>query len=363
MSFVLQRWQLLLVILARWVNRQQAVVEYLRTENQVLKETHGKRRILLTDDQRRRLAVKGKMLGRKALQEIATIVTPDTILRWHRQLVAAKWDYSHRRKRKPGRPAVSEEIRQLVVRMAQENPSWGCDRIQGALANLGHEISDTTVENILKAHGIEPAPERKRQTTQTTWKTFLKAHWDVLASIDFTTVEVWTKGGLVTFYLLFVMELATRRVHFAGCTTNPNESWMKLIASNLTDPFDGFLRDKRYVLLDRDNKFCETFRELLDQAGVDCVRLPPRSPNLTPHIERFMRTIKEESLCLMIFFGEKSLRNAVGEFLAHYHAERNHQGLENKIIDAGDEVGQSEGEVRCRERLGGILRYYYREAA
>ncbi len=161
------------------------------------------------------MAVKGKILGRKWLEQIGTLFTPDTILRWHQRLVAKKWDYSERRK-SVGRPKTSKEIVELVLRFARDNPSWGFNRIQGALANLGHEISDETVGNILKEHGIEPAGDRKRKTT---WKTFLKAHWDVLASIDFTTVEVWTKGGLVTFYLLFVMELKTRRVHFAGCTT------------------------------------------------------------------------------------------------------------------------------------------------
>jgi HTH-like domain len=218
MKSLLEPWHLLLLILAGWINhRQHSAIEYLRTENQILKEKLGKKRILLDDNQRRRLAVKGKILGRTALQEVATIVTPDTILRWHRELVAAKWNYSERRN-KIGRPPTSDEIVELVLRMARENPTWGYDRIQGALANLGHETSDTTVGNILKAHGIEPVPQRKRQST---WKTFLKAHWDVLAAIDFTTIEVWTKGGLVTFYLLFIMELATRRVHFAGCTENP----------------------------------------------------------------------------------------------------------------------------------------------
>ncbi|MDF1556382.1 MAG: helix-turn-helix domain-containing protein [Deferrisomatales bacterium] len=270
MSFVLQPWQLLLVILAGWVNReQQAVVEYLRTENQIFKEIHRKKRIVLSDDQRRRLAVKGKRLGRKALQNIATIVTPDTILRWHQQLVAAKWDYSDRSKKRPGRPSVSEDVVHLVLRIARENPSWGYDRMQGALANLGHTISDTTVGNILKAHGIEPAPERKRQTT---WRIFLKAHWDVLGAIDFTTVEVWTKGGLVTFYVLFVIELASRRVHFAGCTPNPQEAWMKQMARNLTDPIDGFLNDSRYLLMDRDQKFSKAFRDLLERSDVHCVR-------------------------------------------------------------------------------------------
>jgi len=127
MNFVLQPWQLLVVILTGWLNRrQQAVIDFLLTEVLVLKESNGKRRILLSDEQRRRLAIKGKALGRKALQEIATIVTPDTILRWHRQLVAAKWDYSNRRKAKPGRPPVSDEVTQLILRMARENPTWGC---------------------------------------------------------------------------------------------------------------------------------------------------------------------------------------------------------------------------------------------
>ncbi len=359
MDFVLQPWQLYFVILAGWVNRQQQqVISYLLAENQVLKEIHGKKRILLTDDQRRRLAVKGKVLGRKVLEEVGTLFTPDTILRWHRQLVAQKWDYSKRRK-SVGRPCVAEEVVELVLRFARENPTWGYDRIQGALANLGYHISDQTVGNILKEHGIEPTPDRKQQST---WKTFIKSHWDVLASIDFTTIEVWTKGGLVTYYLLFVMELQTRRVHFAGYTPNPDELWMKQIARNLTDSLDGFLNGKRYLIMDRDTKFCSAFRDILEQDGINCVRLPPRSPNLSPHIERFMKSLKSEALHKMIFFGEKSLHRATVLYLRHYHKERNHQGLENQIIDAGDDIGNADGEIECREHLGGLLRYYYRAA-
>src|SRR5450755_1565865 len=361
MNFVLQPWQLLLAILAGWINRQQQeIIEYLRTENQILKEKLGKRRIVLTDDQRRRLARKGKVLGRKALETIGTLFTPDTILRWHRLLVAKNWDTSGRGTKKPGRPPVADEIRTLVVRLASENPTWGYDRIQGALANLGHTLSDATVGNILKQHGIEPAPDRKRQTT---WQAFLQAHWDVLAVVDFTTVEVWTKNGLVTFYLLFVLELASRRVHFAGSTVNPEEVWMKQVARNLTDAEDGFLNRKRYILMDRDAKFSSAYRVILEDAGVAPVRLPPRSPNLNAHLERFMRRLKEESLDRLIFFGESSLRRAVRQFLEHYHAERNHQGLGNRLIDAGAEVECGAGAVLCRERLGGILRYYYRPAA
>ncbi|WP_197231588.1 hypothetical protein, partial [Novipirellula artificiosorum] len=278
MKFVLQPWQLILIILASWVNRQQQeVIEYLRTENAVLKEKFGKNRISLTDEQRRRLAVKGKLLGHKQLEQVETLFTPDTILRWHRQLVANKWDYSDRKEKRTGRPRIRQVIVDLTVKFAKENPTWGYDRISGALSNIGYNICDSTISNILKAHGIEPAPDRKRTGS---WETFLKAHWDVMASIDFTTVEVWTKSGLTTFYLLFVMELKTRRVDFAGCTTNPNEAWMKTIALELTNHEDGFLKDKRYIIMDRDATFSKAYRDFLRNEGVKPVRLPARSPNL-----------------------------------------------------------------------------------
>jgi transposase InsO family protein len=274
-------------------------------------------------------------------------------------LVAKKWDSSNQRT-KVGRPRVRSEIVELVVRFAKENPTWGYDRIQGTLANVGYPISDQTVGNVLKEHGIEPAPDRKRQTT---WNTVLKSHWDVLASIDFTTIEVWTNGGLVTFYVLFVMEVATRRVHFAGCTPNPHDLWMKQVARNLVDCDDGFLLGKRYLLMDRDTKFSDGFRLILKSEDVNAVRLPPRSPNLNAHIERFFRSVREECLDRMIFFGEDALRRAVKTYLAHYHRERHHQGLGNRLIEPGDGVGRTMGDVECRERLGGLLGYYHRAAA
>ena len=173
MNLVLHPWQLMLMFLASRVNRQQQeVIEYLRTENAVLKAKFGTKRILLNNDQRRRLAVKGKFLGRKLLDEICTLFTPDTILRWHRKLLAAKWDYSDRKK-KQGRPRIRQVIVDLTLQFAKENPTWGCDRIQGELAKVGYQICDSTVANILKAHGIEPAPTRKRTGS---WATFLKAH-------------------------------------------------------------------------------------------------------------------------------------------------------------------------------------------
>jgi putative transposase len=359
MKFVLQPWQLLVVILVGWIQRQQqAIIEFQNEQIRSLLSAQGKKRIRLTDDQRRRLAVKGKALGREALSEIATIVTPDTILRWHRQLVAAKWDYHE--KRQPGRPRVSDEIAQLMLKMAKENPTWGYDRIQGALANLGHHISDTTVGNLLKANGIEPAPDRQRKTS---WRTFLKSHWEVLATVDFTTVEVWTKNGLATYYLLFAMRLASRRVCFAGLTTSPHSAWMQQVARNLTDSIDGFLQGTSYLLLDRDTKYSEAFCQILQQEHIKIVRLPPLSPNLNAHLERFMRSIKSEALEKMIYFGEHSLRTAVKSYLEHYHHERNHQGLGNQLIESAGSGGTPGGKIVCHERLGGILRYYHRQAA
>ncbi len=270
MNFVLKPWQLLLLTLAGWINRyQQDAIEHLLTENQILREKLGKRRILLNDDQRRRLAVKGKVLGRKRLDKLAKIVTPDTLLRWHRELIARKWDHSDKRQ-SVGRPRVGRQIVDLTLRLARENPAWGYDRIQGVLANVGFKISDTTVGNILKAHGIEPAPERK---TRTDWRTFLSAHWDSIAAADFTTVEVWTRSGLVTFYILVVMHLETRRIEIAGATPHPNSEWMQQVGRNLTDCVDGFLRLSTHIILDRDTKHFP-LRRILKSSDIEVVVLP-----------------------------------------------------------------------------------------
>jgi putative transposase len=177
--------QVLLVTLAGWVNRhQQYVIDYLVAENRVLKEQVKGRRLRLTDDQRRRLAAKGRRLGRRVLRQVATIVTPDTILRWHRQLIARKWTFEPKR---PGRPGIMHQISSLIVRMATENPGWGYTRIQGALKNLGHEVARSTVAKVLKANGVPPAPDRP-----SSWRTFLRAHWGAVAGADFFTSEVWT---------------------------------------------------------------------------------------------------------------------------------------------------------------------------
>ena len=352
-------WQIILIALAGCMNREQSVViEYIKEENRVLRELLGKKRLRLNDDQRRRLAAQGKTLGRKLLSTCCSIVTPDTILRWHRKLIAIKYDGSANRK--PGRPRIAVCIRRLIQRMAKENRTWGYKRIQGALANLNYSICKTTIKRILKDHGIKPAPERSKKST---WTEFIRNHWNSLAACDFFTVEVWTPFGLVRYAVFFVMELSTRRVEIAGVAPDPYGSWMVQVARNLTDCLDGFLNGKRYLIHDRDPLYTAQFTSTLAAAGVDCVKLPPKSPNLNAFAERFVRSIKSECLDRMIFFGGKHLRYAIHEYVQHYHLERNHQGLENRLIDPLTKVGSADGAVACRERLGGMLKYYYRKAA
>ena len=185
----------------------------------------------------------------------------------------------------------------------------------------------------------------------------------MLAATDFFTVEVATWNGLVTYYILVVMELSTRRVKMAGITPHPNAAFMQQCARQLTDPFDGFLLGKRYLIHDRDAKFTQAFDHFLRHEGVEPVVLPPRSPNLNAHCERFVRSIKEETLSRLIFIGEGSLRYAIHHYLTHYHSERNHQGLNNQLIAPDLGIGGQTGEVRRQERLCGLLNYYYREAA
>src|SRR5215468_2934089 len=349
---------ILIAMVAGWIQRhQQHVITYLLEENRVLKAQRGGRRLSLTDTERRRLAALAHPLGRQRLQKVATLVTPETLLRWYKRLIAQKFDGSTHH-RQLGRPRVAEEIEQLVIRMAEENATWGYRRIQGALANLGHQIDKITVRNILRRHHLEPAPQRGKGGMG--WAQFLKLHWDVLAATDFFTVEVVTWHGLVTYYVLFVMELATRRVQVAGITPHPTAAVMQQYARQLTDPCEGFLLGKRYFIHDRDTKFTPAFDGLLKDSGVEPLVLPPRSPNLNAHCERFVRSIKEEALNQMIVIGEASLLYILQSYLTYYHHERNHQGLGNQLIVPEPGIGSQKGSVARRERLGGLLNYYHR---
>jgi len=315
----------------------------------------------LTDAERITLAEIAHRLGRKALEDVANVVKPDTLLDWYRRLVAHKFDGSKSR-RYPGRPRIDGEIEQMVVRIAKENSDWGYDRIVGAMANLGYTLSDQTVGNILQRHGILPAPERKRTTT---WSDFIRAHMSVLAGTDFFSVEVLTLRGLVTYYVLFFIHLDSRKVEVSGLTPHPNERWMKQIARNVTmDDWD-FLNNCRYLIHDRDAKYCKSFRNIIESGGVKTLPLSARSPNLNAFSERWVKSAKDDCLSKLILFGEASLRRALREYLVHYHAERNHQGKGNVLLfpTAMKANKRVDGSIGCKERLGGLLKYYHREAA
>jgi putative transposase len=350
--------QFLAAWLAVWLGRVlQREVDYLMSENRVLRERVGDKKLRLTVGERRRLAVLGEQMGRKALAKVATIARPETILRWYRELVAKKYDGS--KKRGPGRPRKRGEIAELVVKMARENEGWGYTRIKGALKNLGHEVGRNTIKRILQEHGIDPAPERGRRMP---WARFIKAHLGVLIGIDFFTVEVLTWFGLVRYHVLFAIDIASRKVEILGMAVNPGGAWMEQIARNLVDVFDGLLLGKRCVLTNRDPLYTEGFREILKRRRVRVLRLPAKRPNLNALAERFVLSIRSECLNRIVPLGEAHLRRAIAEFVQHYPQERNHQGIDNALIVASGHM-RGNGKVVRRDRLGGVLGFYHREAA
>ena len=253
------------LLVASWINRdQQKIIDYLIEEIRVYRDHFKGRRLRFTDDQRRRLSVKAKALGRKALGQFASIVTPDTLLRWFRAFVAGKYDETA--KRSPGRPRIRDAIADLVVEMANENQSWGYTRIRDALHNLGITVERNTVKRILNDHGIKPAPERKRAGAP--WKTFL-------AAIDFFNLEVLTFAGIIRYSVLFSIRLETRQVQIVGITDQPCEEWMKQMARNLTDPVDGFLSGTCCTTLDI-SSWTET--RFLPFGSEACSRMAARNP-------------------------------------------------------------------------------------
>jgi len=344
-----------------WMVNQQLLLQnqYLLVENRILR-AQLPTRLLLTDPERSTLAVIGRRLGRQGLEPVASAAKPDTILAWFRKLVSQKFDGS-RHRLYPGRPPIAREITELIVRMARENSGWGYDRIAGALNNLGHRVSDQTVGNILRRFGMAPAPKRRQQMS---WADFIRAHMAVLAGIDFFIVEVLTWRGLATYYVLFFLHLETRRVTLGGISQHPTEEWMAQMARRAADAIDGTLLPIRFVLHDRDGKFCPSFRDTLRSAGIQPLSLPARSPNLNAFAERWVRSIKSECLSKLILFGEASLRRAVTQFIEHYHLERLHQGKGNQLLFPFPVSPPSPhaGRIQCHERLGGLLKFYQRAA-
>ena len=268
------QWARLLAFMTGVINQELLLQnEYLAAENRILR-AHLPQRLRLSDPERMTLADIGKRLGRKALSRIACVAKPETILAWYRKLIARKFDGSKYR-HYPGRPRIAREIEALIVRFARENSGWGYDRIAGALSNLGHHVSDQTVGNVLRRHGVAPAPKRSQTYL---WRDFIAAHMSVLSGIDFFTVEVWTWKGWATYYVLFLIQLETRRVTLAGLTRHPTEEWMQQMARNITDESSGALSGRRYIAHDRDAKFCELFRSNADGKRCGSAETAARQP-------------------------------------------------------------------------------------
>jgi len=354
-------------MIAHAINERMArQLEYLQEEVRVLREafqaTTGRKRIPFTDEQRRRLAIAGKALMPEERETCCQLVRPKTILEWFRKLAAQKYAGSKQR-RKPGRPRKPSDIRELVIRIANENIAWGYTKIRDAMRGLKIEIGRTTVANILAEAGIEPAPERTRKRT---WKHVLRSHWETLYACDFFAVESLGVFGTVRYMVFFVIELRSRAVHIAGVRIDPDGGWMQQVARNLLDAGDGFLRDATHLIHDRDPLYTQAWTALLKSEGVKCVPIPASSPNCNPHAERFVKTVRSECLDHFVIFGERHLRHLLLEFVVHYQGERFYQGLDGKLVRppaaASNDNGSGAG-IQSRSRLCGLLNFYHRGAA
>ena len=348
-----------MVAVAGWMNRQQQeVIAYLTEENRILREKLGHKRIILNDNQKRRLAAAAMRLGKDLLRQFGTLFSPDTILRWHRMLIARKYDGSGG-KRGP-KPHKANSVRKLVLEMAAENPAWGYGRIYGELRKLGHDVHWQTVRRIMLDAGLLPDPDKPYKST---WKTFLASHWESIAACDFFSIEAWGLKGLTRYMVFFVIDVSTRRVQIAGIHVDPCETQMLQWARNLTDAEDGFLKGKRILIHDRDPLFTKKFQETLRVAGVRCLKMPRWSPNLNSFSESWVRTAKREALDKIVFFSQRQIRYVLDQYVEHYNLERPHKGLDYRRPVEPDGSPPQKGQVRCRERLGGLLKSYYRDAA
>jgi putative transposase len=342
--------------MAAWINRDlYRVIDFLDGQLEALMRVMP-RLPRLDRAQRQQLALLAHRIERARLEAHACIVTVDTLRRWYCTLIERKWTYP---RTGPGRPPVGPAVAEQAIIIARENPGMGSPGIAQRLGLLGIHVSESTVRRILREHGIDPAPLRVRESD---WQQFLEAHAHELAAIDFTTVECFENGRLATHYCLFGIHHDTRRVAFLGMTEHPQEAWMVQQARNHTAE-GGFLAGRRFVIMDRDASFSARFRHVLKLGGCTSIRTPPQSPNCNAFIERYFRSLKEECLDHIIPLSPDGLRHVIAEYLVHYHTERPHQGLDGKLIDPPTIVARPTGKIRCRHRLGGILKHYYREAA
>ena len=291
------------------------------------------------------------------LERCTVLFTADTISGWYNKLIAEKYDGSKNRT-KVGRPRITEEIVDLVIKFKEENPRWGYQKITDQIVYLGYKISKSTVKNILLENGYDPEPDL---TVKSTWHEFIASHWEVLAACDFFTIELLVGRKLIRCTAFFVMELCTRKVFFAPIKPQPDGEYMTRVARILTDYEDGFLRDKRFLIYDRDPLYTNEFHGILKSSGIEPVKFPPRSPDLNPYAERFVKSVKSECLNYLILSSIKQLEYVLKNYREYYHHERIHQSL-GRIIEPKHSIDET-AEIVCVERLGGLLKSYHRLAA
>ena len=287
------------------------------------------------------------------LQHCLLVFKPDTLLKWHRELVKRKWTF--RRRKQGGRPRIDPELEVLIVRIAQENTRWGYNRIHGELVKLGFDLDSKTVRNVLKRNGIPPAPKRRRST----WRTFLCHYKEQLLACDFFTVETIF---LKRLYVLFFIELDMRRVHFAGITSNPNSFWTTQQARQIIWKLEEKQRAFRFLIHDRDTKFTRSFDNVFRSVGMDIVRTPFRAPQANAYAERWIRSARQECLDHILILNERHLHHVLAEYVAFYNGSRPHQGINQQTPIPRIEPN-GKGVVVRRDVLGGIVHDYYRLAA
>ena len=290
-----------------------------------------------------------------ALEASALLFKPATLLRWHRKLVRRKWTFQRPSPR--GRPAIDPELEQWIIRLAQENADWGFGKLQGELRKLGFTVSLNTVRNVLRRAGIPISPERRRRGTS--WRTFLRHYQHQLLACDFFTLET---VRLQTLYVLFFIELGTRRVHLAGCTPAPNGAWLTQQARQLTWQLEGRASPIRYLIHDNDTKFNRSFDAVFQSEGVEVIYTPFQAPNANAFAERWVRTVRNECLDYLLIWDETHLQRVLVEYLHYYNGRRPHQGLAQDTPESLSPI-TAEGRVYCRDVLGGLIHDYSRDAA